>query len=126
MASDTDHTCCTHSPTPMGASHCLNRDVPDYPCSHALTRERRGVEKALCRPSRCPVCARIDGPGLCGSDGDPRMAASPRGDRDRTPPRRWHPTADPRPRATAPAGGVGADLLGDGLMLQLSPQTRIL
>src|SRR5262245_24504583 len=94
MASDTDHTCCPHSPIPVGASHCVNRDVPDYPRGDAITRERRGVEKALCSLPHRTICVRLDCSGLCRSDGYPCMATSHRGDRDRTPPRRWHPAAD--------------------------------
>src|SRR5207244_11036574 len=50
--------------------------------------------------------------------GDPQRARPPPPPRCRAPPHAL-------PRAAAPAGGVGADLFGDALMLQLTPQSRI-
>src|SRR2546425_234788 len=50
----------------------------------------------------------------------------PRRHGSRPPAGRWRPLAYSVPRAPVPAGGRGAGLFGDPLMLQLSPQTRIL
>ena len=51
-----------------------------------LRRERRGVEKALCRPPRRSRCASaLHRFGLCGSAHRTRLATPHRGDGDRTP-----------------------------------------
>src|SRR5438132_10412064 len=109
----------------MGASRGAHGSVAAVAGREVFTSKLAGFTPALCclpRPGGGAVfhCAE-----LRRTPRDARLAAADPQCGGGTPTARWRPPPHALPRAAAPAGGVGADLFGDALMLQLTPQSRI-
>ena len=80
------------------------------------------------KTARCPSCVDRGGapydPERCGSAARTLVAPGHTRYPDRAPPRRWRPFVPPLPRLDTPTRGVGTQLCGGALLLQLTPQSR--
>jgi transposase len=103
----------------------LSQQLPIAQIAKRL-RLRGSDLKKRCTAPLAVMAEPTPSPGVCRRDATPSLAPTHLRYRGRPPTSRWRPPAHSLLRAPVPARGAGADLFGSALMLQLTPQSRIL
>src|SRR5262245_13535379 len=110
----------------MGASRLVDDSLISVAGGTGYRGQLGDVEEAVYRPPLSPCgSSAFHHPGFCGSAHPGYLASAHPRDGDRTPAPRWCAAPDSLLRGAPPPGYPAADLFGDALMLQFTPQSRI-